>query len=100
VSKKVWAGMEEKGWHSCRIVDATGKPVNPSNAPKTEFEKKAIEKLKGGQVYFEEVATKDDKPVLRAATVVPVVMDQCIACHPGYKKGDLLGALVYEVPIK
>jgi hypothetical protein len=38
--------------------------------------------------------------VLRAATIVPVVMDQCIVCHPGHKKGELLGALVYELPIK
>ena len=37
---------------------------------------------------------------LRAATRVPVVMKQCITCHPGSKEGDLLGALVYEVPIK
>jgi hypothetical protein len=29
-----------------------------------------------------------------------VVMAQCIACHPGYKQGDVLGAIVYEMPIK
>jgi hypothetical protein len=56
--------------------------------------------LKGGKAYFDELGTKDGKPVLRAATAVPVVMKQCITCHPGYKEGNLLGALVYELPIK
>ena len=67
---------------------------------KTEFEKLAVEKLKGGADYFEEIGKKDDKPVLRAATRVPVVMKQCIACHPGLKEGELMGAIVYEVPIR
>ena len=40
------------------------------------------------------------KPVLRAATIVPAVMKQCTTCHEGKKEGDLLGALVYEVPIR
>lgn len=38
--------------------------------------------------------------MLRAATVVPVVMKQCLACHPQLKEGDVMGALVYELPIK
>ena len=41
------------------------------NAPKTEFEKQAVAKIKTGKPYFEEVGTKDGKPVLRAATRVP-----------------------------
>jgi hypothetical protein len=100
VAKKVFKHMEEKGWGSGRLVDATGNPINEKNVPKTDFEKRAVAKLKKGQAYFDEVATRKGKPVLRAATPVPVVMNQCITCHPGYKKGDLLGALIYEVPIK
>jgi hypothetical protein len=100
VTKKVFKHMEEKGWHTGRLVDATGAPVNRANLPRTDFEKRAVQKIKAGQAYYDEVGTKDGKPTLRAATVVPVVMKKCIACHPGYKEGDLLGALVYEVPIK
>jgi hypothetical protein len=100
VAKQMFRDMQEKGWHSGRLVDATGEPVNPANAPKTEFEKAAIAQLKAGKPYYDEVGQKDGKPVLRAATVVPVVMKQCIACHAGKKEGDLLGALVYELPIK
>jgi hypothetical protein len=46
------------------------------------------------------VATKDGKAVLRAATPVPAVMAACTTCHPHVKEGELMGALVYELPIK
>jgi hypothetical protein len=100
VAQKIFKHMEEKGWHSARLIDATGAPANKANLPKTAFEKKAVEQMKAGKPYVEEIATRDGKPVLRAATIVPVVMEQCITCHPGLKKNDLMGALVYEVPIK
>jgi hypothetical protein len=100
VAQKVFKHMEAKGWHSARLIDVTGSPTNKANVAKTDFEKRAVEQLKAGKPYFDEVATHDGKPVLRAATVVPVVMKQCIACHPGLKEGELMGALVYELPIK
>jgi hypothetical protein len=101
VAKKVFRQMGEKGWGTGRLVDATGAPFNEDNVAKSEFEKRAVKAIKDGKPYVDEVGQdKDGKPVLRAATVVPVVMDQCAACHAGYKKGDVLGALVYELPIK
>lgn len=100
VAKKVFKHMEGKGWFSGRLVDATGEPLNKNNLPKGEFEKRAVAKIKGGEAYYDEVGEKDGKPVLRAATVVPVVMKQCQTCHPGFKEGDVLGALVYEMPIR
>jgi hypothetical protein len=100
VTKKVFKHMQEKGWGSGRLVDATGSPLNENNAPRTDFEKRAVAKLLKGAAYCDEIAYRNHKPVLRAATPVPVVMNQCISCHPGYKKGDLLGALIYEVPIR
>jgi hypothetical protein len=100
ITKKVFAHVESKGWYSGRLIDATGEPANKANVAKTEFEKKAVAQMKAGKSYYDEIGEKDGKPVLRAATIVPVVMDQCIVCHPGHKKGELLGALVYEVPIR
>jgi hypothetical protein len=100
VAQKIFKHMEERGWHKARLVDATGTPSNRANLPSTEFEKRAVEQIRGGKPYVDEVATRDGKPVLRAATVVPVVMKQCIACHPGMKEGEVIGALVYEVPIR
>ena len=100
VTKRVFKYMASKNWHSGRLVDATGEPINRANLPENDFEKRAIAKMKAGSAYYDEVTVSKGKPVLRAATRVPVVMKACITCHPGKKEGDLLGALVYEVPIK
>jgi hypothetical protein len=99
VAKEVFEGMHKKGWHFARLVDATGKPKNKANVAKTDFEKKAVEEIKGGKTYFEEIGEKDGKPVLRAATLVPSVLKQCQTCHGG-KEGRVLGTIVYELPIK
>ena len=100
VAKKVFKHMEDKGWHSGRLIDLSGKPFNEENLPKSEFEKTAAKELKGGKAYYDEVGTKGGKAVLRAATPVPVVMKECIKCHAEFKEGDLIGALVYELPIQ
>lgn len=101
VVKKVFAHMEKNGDGTGRLIDATGSPLRDTNVAKTDFEKKAVEAIKGGKPYIDEVATgKDGKHVLRAATVVPAVMDACLNCHPNVKKNDVMGALVYEIPIR
>lgn len=101
VAKRVFKYMEEKGWGKARLIDATGEPADRGNVARTDFEKAAVEQMNKGKAYYEEVGKdKDGKPVLRAATVVPVVMDQCSGCHLGKKKGEVIGAIVYELPIK
>lgn len=99
VAKDVFAAMHKAGWHTARLVDASGKPKNKDNVAKTDFEKKGVEQMKAGKAYYEEVGEKDGKPVLRVATVVPSVLKTCAVCHGG-KEGRLLGAIIYEVPIK
>jgi hypothetical protein len=99
VAKEVFEAMHKKGWHHARLVDATGKPKNKDNRPVSEFEKKAASQIKSGKKYVEEIGDKDGQPLLRAATVVPAVMKQCAICHGG-KEGRVLGAIVYELPIK
>jgi hypothetical protein len=100
VTKAVFKSMADKGWHSARLVDGSGDPINKANLPKTDFEKRAIDEIKGGKTYVEQVASADGKPVLRAATIVPAVMKQCVICHTSKNEGELLGAIVYEVPIR
>jgi hypothetical protein len=99
VAKMVFEAVHKKGWHSARLIDATGKPKNKENVAKTDFEKRAATEILGGKASIEEVAEVDGKPVLRVATVVPSVLKQCAICHGG-KEGRVLGAIVYEVPIK
>ena len=99
VAKDIFNAMHKKGWHNARLVAATAKPRNKANLPKTDFEKRATAEIKAGKGYVEEIATSNGTYVLRAATVVPAVMKQCAICHGG-KVGRVLGAIVYEVPIK
>jgi hypothetical protein len=99
VAAEVFEAMKQKKYHNARLIDASGKPKNRHNNPESEFEKKAVDEIKAGKAYYEEIGEKDGKPVFRAATVVPAVMKQCASCHR-VKEGDLLGALVYELPIK
>ena len=99
VAKSLFEAMHQKGYHHARLLDATGKPKNKKNVATTAFEKKAVEEIKGGKAYVEEIGEKDGKPVYRAGTILPAVMSQCAVCHGG-KEGRLLGTIVYEVPIK
>jgi hypothetical protein len=99
-ARLLFGAMREKGWHDARLVDATGDPLNDDNKPKDAFERDAIKKILGGETYVDEVVTEKDKHYLRAATVVPVVDKKCTMCHPGYKVGDVLGAIAYKLEIQ
>jgi hypothetical protein len=101
--KALFAAVKEKGWHEVRLLDATGDPYEPSNAPKDGFEKRAVKKLLAGESYYDEVVTERDKKFLLAATPIPVVMDKCTLCHDNYKgvaAGKAIGALGYRIPIQ
>jgi len=100
VAMKVFQAMHKKGWHKARLIDATGSPVRKANLPQTDFERTAVAYMKSGKTYYDEIAQENGRKVLRAATIVPVVMKQCITCHQGKKQGELIGAIVYELPIK
>ena len=95
--------VSEKGSHNVQLLDVTGEPYNPDNVADDAFEKRAVKELKAGKDYVEEVTRKDGKPMLRAATPVPVVMQKCVMCHPHYKdakKGEAIGTISYTVPIE
>jgi hypothetical protein len=95
--------MKKKGWHTVRLIDATGQPYDDKNVANDEFEKAAVKALAGGKDYYEQVVTEDGKQRLRAATPVPVVMKKCTMCHENYKSvksGVAIGVLTYDVPVK
>ena len=99
----LFAVMKEKGYHEARLLDATGEPYNDKNAPTGEFEKAAVNALKSGKAYYEEIVTVDGKPYLKAATPIPVVSKKCTMCHPHYaqaKDGQAIGALGYTIRIE
>ena len=101
-AKALFAAIEKKGWHSVRLVDLAGAPVNDENLPADAFEKQAAEKLRAGEAYFDAVEERDGRRMLRAATPIPVVMDKCILCHENYRglpKDQAIGMLGYTVPL-
>jgi nucleotide-binding universal stress UspA family protein len=98
--KPVFAAMAKNGWHTVRLIDGTGEPLNKANVAADEFEKSAVAKIMAGAPSVEQVETEGDRRFLRTATVVPVVMRQCQTCHAGLKLNAPMGALVYRVPVK
>jgi len=101
--QKLFEAMRKKGHHDVRLLDATGEPYNPKNAPRDEFEKAAIAALKSGKPYYEQVTEQNGKRTLRAATPIPVVMKKCTLCHSAYAKapaGQAIGALGYSITIE
>ena len=95
--------MKEKGWHEVRLLDATGQPYDDDNTPREGFEKKAVDSLKGGEAWYDEVIEKDGRKYLQAVTPIPVVMKKCTLCHEHYEgvpEGQIIGALGYTVPIE
>ena len=99
VAKKVFASMDDKGYHSAKLVDASGAPQNEANLPQTPFEKHAEGAIRTGKPYYEEVVGEGNNRRLLAATVVPAVHKKCATCH-GTKEGDLLGFIRYDLPVK
>jgi hypothetical protein len=100
IAKDIFGAMKKQGWHSARLVDATGEPINDANAPRTDFEKEAFRRIRAGQPYYDRVVGEGKDRRLLAATVVPVVMKKCTECHEDRKVGEVLGFLRYEVPVK
>lgn len=101
-AKSLFDAMRKKDHHDVRLVDATGQPYNDDNIARDEFEKLAIKSVKAGKAYVDQIETKDGVRYLRAATIVPVVLEKCTLCHPAFKDakpGQAIGAISYKVKI-
>ena len=99
----LFKNISESGPHKVRLIDATGEPYDEKNVAKDDFEREGLKRLLAGAKTYDEVSERDGKPVLRAITPVPVVMQKCVMCHPHYadaKKGEPIGAISYVVPIE
>ena len=99
----LFAAIKQKGWHEARLLDVTGQPHEEKNAAQTDFEKAAVQAIKGGKNYYEQVVEIDGQPHLQAATPIPVVSKKCTLCHPHYadvKDGQAIGAIGYTIRIE
>ena len=83
VAQDVFGAMRKQGWHSAKLVDATGEPLNDANAPQTDFEKEAAREINSGKPYFDRVVGEGKDRHLLAATVVPGRdAEMCRLPHP------------------
>jgi hypothetical protein len=99
VAKSIFAAAQDKEYFTAKLLDATGSPQNEANIPQDDFDKRAARAMKQGKSYLEEVVGQGDARRLRVATLVPAVLEKCASCH-GVSKGDVLGFLSYELPVK
>ncbi len=99
VAQDIFGAMSKQGWHSAKLVDATGEPLGPDNAPESDFEKDAARAMNAGKPYFERVVGEGKDRRLLAATLVPAVMQKCADCH-GKKVGDVLGFIRYDLKVR
>lgn len=97
--KVLFENMKKKGWHEVRLLDGLGEPLNDENKPQDEFERTAIKQMLAGKQYYEQVETIEGKRFLRAATVLPMVMEKCTLCHDNFKDKKVVGALAYTLPL-
>jgi hypothetical protein len=83
-------------------------PVNQKNAPKTDTERRGLEKVaKDPKQPFYEDETLGDRKFLTAVYPDVAVAPACIKCHndhkdsprKDFKLGDVLGAIVVRVPL-
>lgn len=99
----LFEAINKKGWHTVRLLDVTGQPYDAKNVAKDDFEKRAVEKIRKGESYVEEVSTGEKGRELLAMTAVPVVLEKCVLCHPHYKdvpEGEAIGVISYRLPIR
>ncbi|HEY5314085.1 MAG TPA: DUF3365 domain-containing protein [Pirellulales bacterium] len=98
--KVLFENMKKKGWHEVRLLDGLGEPLNDENTPQDDFEREAIKQVMAGKAYYEKLDTIDGKRYLRAATVLPMVMEKCELCHDNFKGKKVVGALAYTLPLQ
>jgi methyl-accepting chemotaxis protein len=85
------------GVYQARLV--SDQPMNPANAPKDNFEQKALERIKNGAKSVSEIETINGVPTFRRASADVATVEACISCHGGKKLGDVLGVLSLSIPI-
>ncbi|MDH4194124.1 MAG: methyl-accepting chemotaxis protein [Nitrospirota bacterium] len=85
------------GVYQARLV--SDQPMNPANAPRDTFEKKAIELIKNGVESVSEIQTINGVPTFRRASADVASVDACVSCHVGKNLGEVIGLLSLSIPM-
>ena len=94
--KIVLREVAAKGWPESRILNTTGRPLNPENTARDQFERDAVKALMSGKKSFERV----EADAYRYAVPIPIVDKTCLTCHVRSKVGDVVGALSHRILLK
>ena len=89
-----------------RIDRDCGRGLRRHAVNRAEPRKKAVERSRKtvkmlDNIFKQTIGLVTGKPMLRALTPVPVVMQKCLMCHAHYadaKDGEPIGAIIYTVP--
>jgi methyl-accepting chemotaxis protein len=85
------------GVYQARLI--SDQPMNPANAPRDTFEKKAIELIKNGAESVSEIQTINGVPTYRRANADVASVDACVSCHVGKNPGEVIGLLSLSIPM-
>lgn len=85
------------GIYQARLI--SDQPMNPDNAPRDTFEKKALELINNGAESVSEIQVTDGVPMFRRASADLASVDACVSCHVGKNVGDVIGLLSLSIPM-
>ena len=83
-------------------------PINPQNAPATEFEKKGLDSVRTHpETPYTETETSGTEQVFRALYADLAVSQACIGCHNAHARSskrdfrmdDVMGGIVITIPL-
>jgi methyl-accepting chemotaxis protein len=83
--------------YQARLV--SDQPINPANAPRDSFEKKAIELIRNGAESVSEIQTIGGVQTFRRASADVASVYACVNCHVGKNLGEVIGVLSLAIPM-
>lgn len=96
-TQEIGKELGKQGIFQARLV--SDQPMNPANAPRDEFEKKAVELIKNGAESFSDIQITNGVPTFRRASADLASVEACVNCHVGKQLGDVIGLLSISIPI-
>ncbi len=88
--------LSRQGQFEARLINA--RPRNPRNAPRDDFERTGLDRLARGEAAYERFERIGGKLYYRRLTPYVALVEGCSTCHPGTRRGDVLGNLSLSIP--
>ncbi len=85
------------GFYEARLV--SDNPMNADNAPKDDFEVKAMKLITNGAASVSEFRTVNGVPTFLRASADLASVEACVNCHVGKNLGDVIGMLSISIPM-